>query len=83
MRKILVYSTSECPYCTMVIDYLKSKNIEVKVIDISSDEQGFKEMVRKSGQRGIPVIDLGNKIIVGYEKEEIDLEIRCGLDKEK
>lgn len=67
----------------MVIDYLKSKNIEVKVIDISSDEQGFKEMVRKSGQRGIPVIDLGNKIIVGYEKEEIDLEIRCGLDKEK
>lgn len=72
MEKVIVYSTSTCPYCNRVKDYLKSKGIKFKNIDIAKDEKYLDEMVKKSGQMGIPVIDIGGNIIIGFEKEEID-----------
>ncbi|MGM0366140.1 MAG: glutaredoxin family protein [Actinomycetota bacterium] len=76
MEKIIVYSTPACPYCRMVKDYLKEKHINFEDVDISSDRQKLDQMVKKSGQMGIPVIDFGKKIIVGFEKEEIDSAIK-------
>ena len=72
MKKVLVYTTSTCPYCMKVKEYLKSKNIGFENIDVSSSLGKVKEMIEKSGQMGVPVLDIESKIIIGFNKEEID-----------
>jgi glutaredoxin 3 len=71
-KKIKVYSTSTCPWCSRVKDFLKEKKIEFEDIDVSLDQKAAEEMVRKSGQMGVPVIDINGKIIIGFDKEEIE-----------
>lgn len=74
--KILVYSTSTCPYCVEVKDYLDAKKIKYSEIDIENNEKKAQEMVKKSGQMGVPVVIIQKNgkenIIVGFEKDEID-----------
>lgn len=69
---IKIYSTPFCPYCVTLKDYLKSKKIEFSDIDVSEDEAAREEMVNLSGQIGVPVVDIDGKIIVGFDKQEID-----------
>jgi len=57
VKKIAVYSTPTCPYCQRVKDYLKDNHINFEEADISSDKQELEQMVKISGQTGIPVID--------------------------
>jgi len=73
--KVTIYSTKTCPYCRMAKDYLKSKNINFKDFDVGSDKEAAKEMIKKSGQMGVPVLDINGKIIVGFDKEAIDAAI--------
>lgn len=70
--KVTVYSTPSCPFCHKLKDYLKEKNIEFEDVDVSTDEAKTKEMVKKSGQMGVPVADIDGKIIVGFDKAKID-----------
>ncbi len=72
MAKVMVYSTQTCPWCTRVKDYLNSKNIAFEHIDVSSDKEKAEEMVRKSGQQGVPVLDIDGEIIVGFDQARID-----------
>ena len=72
MKKVIVYSTPSCPYCTMVKDFLKEKNIDFEDIDVAADYDKAEEMVRKSGQMGVPVIDIDGEIIVGFNKPKIE-----------
>ena len=72
MGKIKVYSTESCPYCTMVKEFLKEKKIEFEDIDVNSDRNKAQEMVEKSGQMGVPVILIGEEVIVGFDKPKID-----------
>ena len=65
MAKVIVYSTPSCPYCTMVKDFLKENNIEFETYDVSQDQEKGKEMIEKSGQTGVPVIDIDGEIIAG------------------
>jgi len=74
--KIKVYSMQSCPYCHMAKDLLTANKIHFEDIDISNDSQAAMEMVQKSGQRGVPVIDIDGKIIVGFDKEKILMSIR-------
>ncbi len=69
---ITIYSTPTCPYCKLVKDYLKEKSIEYKDIDVSADPQAANEMVKKSGQMGVPVIDINGQIIVGWNKGALE-----------
>lgn len=69
---IKVYSTPTCPYCTMAKKYLESKNIAYENVDVSADREAAAEMVSKSGQRGVPVLEIDGNIIVGFDKERID-----------
>jgi len=75
MPKITVYSTPTCPYCIMVKQYLKDKKIEFTNYDVSEDEEKAMEMVKKSGQQGVPVIEINGKIIVGFNRTAIDAEL--------
>ena len=69
---IKVYSTPTCPWCTVTKDYLKSKNFIFEDLDVSRNREAAMEMVKKSGQRGVPVIDINGKIIVGFDQATID-----------
>lgn len=69
---VTVYSTPTCPFCHKAKDYLKEKNVEFTDIDVSADQAKAEEMVKKSGQMGVPVLDINGEIIVGFQKEVID-----------
>ena len=70
-KKVKVYSTSTCPYCTMAKDFLKEQNIEFESIDVGTDQEAAKEMVKKSGQMGVPVVEIDGEVIVGFDKVAI------------
>ncbi len=72
MKKVKVYSTPTCPWCIKLKGYLKEKNVEFEDIDVSSNEAAAKEMMEKSGQIGVPVIDIEGEIIVGFDKPKIE-----------
>jgi glutaredoxin-like YruB-family protein len=72
MPKVKVYSTPTCPFCHMAKEFLKSKGIEFEDIDVSKDEAAAREMIEKSGQMGVPVIEIDGKIVVGFDKEKIE-----------
>ena len=70
--EIKVYSTPTCPYCKMAKDYLSSKNVSYQNIDVSLDKEAAEEMVKVSGQMGVPVIVINGKAMVGFDKSRID-----------
>ncbi len=72
MNKILIYSTPTCPWCKKVKAYLTEKGFEYKDINVVEDPKAQEEMIDKSGQLGVPVIDIDGKIIIGFDKEKID-----------
>ena len=69
---VSVYSTSSCPYCVMVKDYLRQKNVSYSDYDVGRDQNKANEMIRISGQMGVPVLDINGSIIVGFNKLAID-----------
>lgn len=69
---VRVYSTPACVYCNMAKKYLELKNVRYDEIDVSSDKNAAAEIVEKSGQRGVPVIDFEGTIIIGFDKNKID-----------
>ncbi len=71
MANVRVYSTHTCPWCAKVKDLLKQNNIEFEDIDVGADQEKAKEMVEKSGQMGVPVVDINGTIIVGFNEAKI------------
>jgi glutaredoxin-like YruB-family protein len=71
-QKVVVYSTSTCPYCTIAKDYLGNRKVGFEDVDVSQDRKRAIEMIKKSGQMGVPVLDIGGKIIVGFDRAAID-----------
>lgn len=69
---IKIYSTPTCPYCVQVKKYLEEKNVQFEDFDVSKDRDAASEMINKSGQRGVPVIDINGEIIVGFDKEKLN-----------
>jgi len=72
MKPIKIYSTPTCVYCKMAKEYFRSKNITYTEVNVAENEAELNEMVQKSGQMGVPVIDIGGTIMVGFNKPEID-----------
>ncbi len=70
-KKVKIYSTPTCPFCMMSKKFLKENNIDFEDIDVSTDQAKAQEMVQKSGQMAVPVIDIDGEIIVGFDKEKI------------
>jgi len=70
-KNVIVYSTPACPWCIRTKQFLKDNNIVFSDIDVSSDQQAADEMVKKTGQMGVPVLDIDGEIIVGFDKEKI------------
>ncbi len=68
---VKVYSTPTCPYCVMAKDFLKQHKVKFSDIDVSKDQKAADEMVRKTRQYGVPVIEVDGKMIVGFDKEAL------------
>lgn len=71
MTKIKVFSSPICPYCTTLKEFLKERGVEFEEIDVSQDEKAIKEMVEKTGQMGVPVMEIDGEIVVGFDREKI------------
>jgi len=71
MTKIIVYSTPSCPHCTSAKKYFKELGFSFKDIDVSKDQRAADLMVKKTHQMGVPVIEIGNQIIIGFDKQRI------------
>lgn len=69
---VKVYSTPTCPYCKLAKDFLKEKNIAFEDIDVAANSDAAQEMVKKSGQMGVPVLEINGQIIVGWNKSAIE-----------
>ena len=70
-KNVKVYSTPTCPYCIKTKDFLKENNIAFEDIDVSANPDKAQEMVDKSGQMGVPTLDIDGNIIVGFDKDAI------------
>ena len=68
---VTIYGTSHCPWCHRTREFLNSKKIKFKDVNVEEDEKAKKEMIKKSGQLGVPVIDINGKIIVGFDEPAI------------
>jgi len=68
---IKVYSTPTCPYCEKAKAFLKENNIPYKDINVANNPAAADELIEKSGQMGVPVLEINGKIIVGYDREAI------------
>lgn len=73
---VTIYTTTSCPYCVMAKEYFKSKNIKYKEVNVQEDHKAAEEMIEKSGQMGVPVIEIDGKIIIGFNKPEIEKVIK-------
>jgi len=68
MAKVTIYSTPTCVYCKMAKEFLNANNISFTDHDVASDEKAREEMIQKTGQLGVPVIDIDGSIMVGFDK---------------
>ena len=73
---INVYSTPTCPYCHKVKEFLTQHKIQFQDIDVSTDRNAAMDMIKKSGQMGVPVTDIDGKIIIGFNVEALKEELK-------
>jgi len=66
-KKVIVYSTPTCPYCKMAKNFFNENKVEFEDVNVSVDHTRAQEMMDKSGQMGVPVIDIAGKIVVGFQ----------------
>lgn len=70
-QQVKVYSTPSCPYCVTLKKFLENNDVDFEEVNVAENQQALQEMKEKTGQMGVPVLEIGNKVIVGFDKEEI------------
>jgi len=70
--RVIVFSTPTCRFCVSAKKYFREQGIKFRDVDISKDQAAAKDMQRRSGQMGVPVIDIGGRVIVGFDRPKID-----------
>ena len=71
-KKVVIYSTSTCPYCKRAKEYLSRKGIDYTEINVAQDKENAKELIQKSGQMSVPVIIIDDEIVVGFKQSRLD-----------
>lgn len=75
MKNIEIYSTPTCKYCSMAKDFFNANGIKYTEYNVASDLEKRKEMIEKTGQMGVPVINIDGKVMVGYDESVIRSEL--------
>ncbi len=71
-KSVTVYSTPTCSWCTVIKRHLQENGIRYREVDVSADQKAAEEMVKKSGQQGVPQTDINGQIVVGFDKTRIN-----------
>ena len=71
-KKVILYTTPTCVFCKSVKEYFDDNKIKYETVDLVENRDRAQEMVDKSGQMGVPVIDAGGEIVVGFDKAKLD-----------
>ncbi len=71
MPKVKIYSTPTCVYCVTLKRFLEENNIDFQEVDVSEDREAADEMIKKTGQMGVPVVEIDDEVIVGFDREKI------------
>ena len=74
---VIVYGAEWCAFCHVAMDYLKGKKVEYKYIDIDKDPKAGQDIYHKTGQAGVPVIQIGDETILGFDRPRIDSALRA------
>lgn len=69
--KVKIYVTNSCPYCHMATDFLMANKIEFDEVNVEDDQEAAAELLIRTGQMGVPVIEIDGKIIIGFDKEAL------------
>jgi len=75
-KKVVIYTVTGCPKCHTAKEYLRSKNIDFQEFDVRKNREKASEMIEKSGQRSVPVIDIEGTLIIGFKQEEIEKALK-------
>ncbi len=70
--RVIIFTTPTCTFCRKAKRYLRQRGVPFKDVDVSRDPAAARDMVRRSGQQGVPVLDIGGKIVVGFDRPKID-----------
>lgn len=76
-QEVKVYSTPTCPWCVRAKEFLKKNKIDYKDVDVANDHEAAQFMIEKTRQMGVPVIQVGNEFVIGFD--ELKLKILLGL----
>lgn len=71
MKSVKIYTTPSCHFCHLAKDYFKEKGIQYEEFDVASDEQARDQMLKKSGQMGVPVIEIDSDVVIGFNQPKI------------
>lgn len=71
-HEVIIYTTPSCSWCQATKDYLRAREIDFTEVDVSADPDRAREMVEKSGQYGVPVLEIDGELIVGFDRARID-----------
>lgn len=80
---VKIYTTPTCPWCKKTKEWLQEKKVKYADYNVVADEKARKEMLKKSGQLGVPVLDIDGQIIVGYDPEAIEKALKKSADTKK
>lgn len=69
--KVRIFTTSACPYCFTLMEFLKEHNIDFKEIDVSKNEKTKEEMIKKTGKMEVPVVEIDSEIVTGFDRKKI------------
>ena len=70
--RVIMFTTPTCSYCKTAKQYFRQQGIRFKDVDVSRDQAAARDMLRRSGQQGVPQIQIGNRIVVGFDRPKID-----------
>jgi len=68
---VKIYTTPTCPWCHKTKDFFKENKVKYTEVNVAADKKGADEMIKKSGQMGVPVIDIDGEIIVGFDESAL------------
>lgn len=72
MKNVVIYSTPSCTYCAQAKEFFKEKGVEFTEHDVAADAEKRQEMIQKSGQMGVPVVMVGDEMVVGFMRDRLE-----------
>ncbi len=71
-HRVLVFTTPTCPWCTRAKSYLRSRGVRFREVDVARDPAAARDLMRRTGQMGVPVVEIDGKPVVGFDQAKID-----------